>query len=140
MIHQLAARKATQEFEDGNGWLSSATIDRTDKLVKDKFTHQFPLLQRREAVRLAVEFQVGGKYCSFVAVEANEAEIAAKRQNALKAIVNREVEEEKEDWEMVPDMDEQNYSGMCPTQLATKHSESLQTSLSAIQIPYFSAC
>jgi hypothetical protein len=106
MIHQLAARKATQELEEGHGWLSSTTVKGTDKLVKDKFTHQFPLLQRREAVRLGVEFQVGGKYCSFVAVEANETEIAAKRKLALRTMVNREVEEEKdEDWDMVPEME-----------------------------------
>jgi hypothetical protein len=104
MIHQLAARKATQELEEGHGWLSSATVDGTDVLVKDKFPHQFFLLQRREAVRLGVEFQVGGRYCSFVAVEADEAEMAAKRKSALEATLKRDVEEEKEeDWEMVPE-------------------------------------
>jgi hypothetical protein len=103
MIHQLAARKATQELEEGHGWLSSATVDSSNVLVKDKFPHQFSLLQRREAVRLGVEFQVGGKYCSFVAVEANEAEIAEKRKSALEQTTNRkvEVEEEEEDWDVV---------------------------------------
>ena len=112
MVHQLAARKATQELEEGNGWLCSATVDETDRLVKDKFRAQFGLMQRREAVRLGVEFQVGGKYCSFVAVEANEAEIATKRRNALDATINRDIEDEKEDWEIISDMDEQDFSGM----------------------------
>jgi hypothetical protein len=103
MIHQLAARKATQELEEGHGWLSLATVAGSDVLVKDKFPHQFSLLQRREAVRLGVEFQVGGKYCSFVAVEANKAEIAEKRQTALEKTLNRNVEDEdeEEDWDVV---------------------------------------
>lgn len=99
MIHQLAARKATQELEEGRGWVSDAKTG-AGELVKDKNPAQFALLQRREAVRLGVEFQVGGKYCSFVAVEANEAEIAAKRKKALDALINRSVEE-KDDWEVV---------------------------------------
>jgi hypothetical protein len=82
MIHQLAARKATQELEEGRGWLSSAVLT-SGKLLKEQYPAQYELLQKREAVRLGVEFQVGGKYCSFVAVEANEAQIAEARRKAL---------------------------------------------------------
>jgi hypothetical protein len=103
MIHQLAARKATQELEEGHGWLSEATVDDAGVLVKDKHRTQFPLLQRREAVRLGVEYQVGGKHCSFVAVEANEAEIAEKRKKVLEAMMNRDDKEIDNDWEVLED-------------------------------------
>ncbi|RYO41109.1 hypothetical protein AA0111_g1036 [Alternaria arborescens] len=103
MIHQLAARKATQELEEGHGWLSEATVDDAGVLVKDKHRTQFPLLQRREAVRLGVEYQVGGKHCSFVAVEANEAEIAEKRKKVLEAMLNRDDKEIDNDWEVLED-------------------------------------
>ncbi|CAN9154611.1 unnamed protein product [Alternaria alternata] len=42
MIHQLAARKATQELEEGHGWLSEATVDDAGVLVKDKHRTEFP--------------------------------------------------------------------------------------------------
>ena len=105
MIHQLAARKATQGLEEGNGWISEARSE-DGVLIKDKYPAQFELLQQYEAVRLGVEFQVGGKYCSFVAVEANEAEIAEKRKAALEKSTNKrsaikEEDVESEDWEMV---------------------------------------
>ncbi|KAH6863468.1 von Willebrand domain-containing protein [Alternaria alternata] len=103
MIHQLAARKATQELEEGHGWLSEATVDDAGVLVKDKHRTQFPLLQRREAVRLGVEYQVGGKHCSFVAVEANEAEIAEKRKRVLEATLNRDDKNNDNDWEVLED-------------------------------------
>ncbi|RYN93367.1 hypothetical protein AA0119_g9510 [Alternaria tenuissima] len=103
MIHQLAARKATQELEEGHGWLSEATVDDAGVLVKDKHRTQFPLLQRREAVRLGVEYQVGGKHCSFVAVEANEAEIAEKRKKVLEATLDRDDKENDNDWEVLDD-------------------------------------
>jgi hypothetical protein len=101
MIHQLAARKATQELEEGHGWLSDATVGDTGVLVETKHRSQFPLLQRREAVRLGVEFQVGGKYCSFVAVEANNAEIAEKRKKALESTVDRSDLADEDEWEVL---------------------------------------
>ena len=91
MIHQLAARKATQELEEGRGWISGATIDDTGMLIKEKHPSMYALLQRREAVRLGVKFQVGGKYCSFVAVETNKSAIAEMRQKALQATINRDI-------------------------------------------------
>lgn len=100
MIHQLAARKAIQELEEGRGWISDATVDDSGVLLSQENGSIYTLLQRHEAVRLGVEFQVGGKYCSFVAVEANEAEIAEKRQKALQAMTAGK-DEEDEDWEVV---------------------------------------
>jgi hypothetical protein len=99
MIHQLAARKATQELEEARGWVSDAITDAEGGSVKTTRPAQFALLQRREAVRLGVEFQVGGKYCSFVAVEANEAEIAEKRRKALDTVTDRTIErDDDDDW------------------------------------------
>lgn len=70
-IHQLAARKAMQELEEGRGWLTAAKND-DGKLIKDSHPSQFDDLIKREAVRLGVQYQVGGKWCSFVAVQDNE--------------------------------------------------------------------
>ena len=84
-IHQLAARKAVGELEEDRGWLAHAK-DENGTLLKDKFgagtppTHssakpkspKFEEMIEREAVRLGVQFQVGGKFCSFVAVEGND--------------------------------------------------------------------
>ncbi|KAF2709596.1 hypothetical protein K504DRAFT_432315 [Pleomassaria siparia CBS 279.74] len=105
MIHQLAARKATRELEEGHGWISDAKT-KDGILLKSKHPAQYALLQKREAVRLGVEFQVGGKHCSFVAVEANEAEITKKRKMTFEKFIDKNPATGKntvelEDWEMV---------------------------------------
>ncbi|KAG7292007.1 hypothetical protein NEMBOFW57_002038 [Staphylotrichum longicolle] len=73
-IHQLAARKAVKELEEGRGWIYHAkdAKDAGGALLKDKYPGRFQDMVEREAVRLGVTFQIGGKWCSFVAVEANE--------------------------------------------------------------------
>ncbi|KAH7130346.1 von Willebrand factor type A domain-containing protein [Dendryphion nanum] len=68
-IHQLAAKKAIAELEQGRGWLPEAKDAATGDLLKTKFEGRFGDLVEREAVRLGVQFQVGGKWCSFVAVD-----------------------------------------------------------------------
>ena len=70
-IHQLAAKKAIAELEQGRGWITQAK-DESGKLIKEKFESRFEDMMEREAVRLGVQFQVGGKWCSFVAVESND--------------------------------------------------------------------
>lgn len=72
-IHQLAAKKAMLETEEGRGWLSTA-VDVDGKLLRTKHNADWDRIVEREAVRLGVEFQVAGKFCSFVAVkrEANK--------------------------------------------------------------------
>lgn len=70
-IHQLAARKTTRELEDGRGWIYHAK-DASGKLLKDKHEGRFQDMVEREAVRLGVTYQVGGKWTSFVAVEAKD--------------------------------------------------------------------
>ncbi len=71
-IHQLAARKAVKELEEGRGWIYHAKDANAGALVKDKYPGRFNDMVEREAVRLGVTYQVGGKWCSFVAVEAND--------------------------------------------------------------------
>ncbi|KAK0628377.1 von Willebrand factor type A domain-containing protein, partial [Bombardia bombarda] len=72
-IHQLAARKAVLELEEGRGWLRHARdASKADgQLLKDKFPGRFSDMVEREAVRLGTGFGVGGKWCSFVAVDSD---------------------------------------------------------------------
>lgn len=67
-IHQLAAKKAVHELEQGRGWLVHVDAD-DGKPLKEKHEGRFDLMVERECVRLGTQFQVGGKYTSFVAVE-----------------------------------------------------------------------
>ncbi|KAF6835754.1 von willebrand domain containing protein [Colletotrichum musicola] len=69
-LHQLAARKAVKELEEGRGWIYHAKGKDGERLEK-KHPGRFTAMVEREAVRLGVKFQVGGKWCSFVAVEGN---------------------------------------------------------------------
>ena len=75
-IHQLAAKKSVQDLEEGRGWIFGAK-DEAGVLVKDRYPSHFEDLTHREAVRIGEKFQVAGKWCSFVAVEGNDAEISA---------------------------------------------------------------
>ncbi|KAK1461925.1 vault protein inter-alpha-trypsin [Colletotrichum cuscutae] len=70
-IHQLAARKAVKELEEGRGWIYHAK-GKDGNLLEAQNPGRFPSMVEREAVRLGVQFQVGGKWCSFVAVEQND--------------------------------------------------------------------
>lgn len=70
-IHQLAARKATRELEDGRGWIFHAR-DEKEQLLQTRYDGQFSDMLEREAVRLGTQYQVSGKWCSFVAVEEDE--------------------------------------------------------------------
>ncbi|TVY40002.1 von Willebrand factor A domain-containing protein 5A [Lachnellula subtilissima] len=76
-IHQLAAKKAVQDLEEGRGWICEAK-DENEKLLKEKFPSCFDDLVKKEAVRLGEKFQIAGKYCSFVAVSANDEEITGE--------------------------------------------------------------
>ncbi|OQU96365.1 von Willebrand factor type A domain-containing protein [Cladophialophora immunda] len=69
-IHQLAAKKAILELEEGGGWIANAR-NADGQLLKSVHEGKWDLIVEREAVRLGVEFQVGGKWCSFVAVDNN---------------------------------------------------------------------
>ena len=84
-VHQLAARKAVQDLEEGRGWLQAAKVD--GKAVRVKYESRFDEIVEREAVRLGEKFQVAGKWCSFVAVEEHgEDQQATKKElgNVLK--------------------------------------------------------
>lgn len=80
-IHQLAAKKGISELEQGRGWLSEAK-DESGTMIKTKFEGRFDDMVEREAVRLGVQFQVGGKWCSFVAVESNTKKTEEKEKEA----------------------------------------------------------
>ncbi|MCJ1472234.1 hypothetical protein MMC13_000881 [Lambiella insularis] len=84
-IHQLTAKKAVQDLEEGRGWLSDAKDD-NGQLLRTRLPSQFDDLVEREAVRLGVQFQIAGKWCSFVAVAADDKEAGEK---------------EGKEWEMV---------------------------------------
>lgn len=67
VIHQLAARKAALEIEEGRGWIFHANHESVS--LQEAYPRDFHNMIEREAVRLGVEFQVGGKWCSFVAID-----------------------------------------------------------------------
>ncbi|KAL8940086.1 MAG: hypothetical protein Q9216_002995 [Gyalolechia sp. 2 TL-2023] len=72
-IHQLAARKAILELEEGRGWIYEARDSKdTETLVKHRYPSRFDEMVQREAVRIGVRYQVGGKWCSFVAIDDEE--------------------------------------------------------------------
>ncbi|KUJ09677.1 uncharacterized protein LY89DRAFT_627904 [Mollisia scopiformis] len=80
-IHQLAAKKAVQDLEEGRGWIYDAK-DQDGVLIKERYPSSFDDMVQREAVRLGEKFQIAGKWCSFVAVAANDKEIAEKKDEA----------------------------------------------------------
>lgn len=86
-IHHLAAKKAIQDLEEGRGWIFDAK-DQAGVLVKDRYPSRFEDMVQREAVRLGERFQVAGKWCSFIAVAANDAEIAAKREEKVEGVAH----------------------------------------------------
>ena len=72
-IHQLAARKAVQDLEEGRGWIQAAKS--TDgAFVKTKHESRFDEIVERECVRLGEKFQVAGKWTSFVALQEKSGE------------------------------------------------------------------
>ncbi|KAI9643283.1 hypothetical protein NHQ30_007900 [Ciborinia camelliae] len=66
-IHQLAARKATQDLEGSGGWMYNQTTSETR------------ILTEKETVRLGETFQITNKWCSFVAVLSSDKEILNKK-------------------------------------------------------------
>ncbi|KAL5614283.1 hypothetical protein BROUX41_004393 [Berkeleyomyces rouxiae] len=67
-IHQVASRKATQELEQGLGWLHYA-FDTAGTLLRDKYPGKFDDIVHREIVRLGVKYQIASKHTSYVAIE-----------------------------------------------------------------------
>ncbi|KAK2808681.1 hypothetical protein FQN50_004546 [Emmonsiellopsis sp. PD_5] len=81
-IHQLAARKITLELEEGRGWVYHAK-DTDGKLILDNYESKKEDIVKHEAVRLGVQFQVAGKYCSFVAVDPGSKTNEAGKENSV---------------------------------------------------------
>lgn len=70
-IHQLAAKKAVQDLEEGRGWIYEAK-DEKGVFIKERYPSKFEDMVEREAVRLGTQFGIAGKWCSFVAVAEND--------------------------------------------------------------------
>ena len=85
-LHQLAARKAVQDLEEGRGWIYDAK-DENGVSIKDRYPSHFREMVEREAVRLGVQFQTVGKWCSFVAVSDNE-DGTSKSEKKMLAIMS----------------------------------------------------
>lgn len=93
-IHQLAARQAVKELEEGRGWLHHAKDGKgpKPKLLKDKFQGRFSDMVEREAVRLGTTYQVGGKWCSFVAVDKSKQKSDVKQASLKEKKICRDKE------------------------------------------------
>ncbi|KAJ5733324.1 hypothetical protein N7533_013771 [Penicillium manginii] len=66
-IHQLAAKKAICELEEGGGYIYSAK-DPDGNLITVKHESMADELVQKECERLGVRFQIAGKHCSLLAV------------------------------------------------------------------------
>ncbi|KAG0373559.1 hypothetical protein BGX24_011545 [Mortierella sp. AD032] len=101
LVHQLAAKKAIAELEQGRGWLKYARDRFTDERLDSKYKGRFDEMVEREAVRLGVQFQVGGKWCSFVAVEKRDGDAGKakkrKRQQQKAKAHDKAIEDETAD-------------------------------------------
>ena len=84
-IHQLAARKAVQDFEEGRGWLYD-TKDENNVPIQERFPSRFDEIVEKEAVRLGTQFQAASKWCSFVAVADNDKEHAPPPYTPLRPV------------------------------------------------------
>lgn len=119
-LHQLAAKKAIQELEEGRGWIFDAR-DQKGVLIKDKFPGRFDEMVEREGVKLGVEFQTGGKWCSFVAVEANDRQLADEK-------LMRELASQQEE-----DTEGPTVSGNSPSQMVLGQSQPLNSQQRALR-------
>ncbi|OAA55113.1 von Willebrand domain containing protein [Cordyceps fumosorosea ARSEF 2679] len=68
-VHQLAARKAVQDLEEGRGWVRDAKLKEGGKPLREVYAMRMTDVAKEAAVKLGVEYQVAGKWCSFVAVK-----------------------------------------------------------------------
>ena len=71
MIHQLAARKAVQDFEENRGWIFDAKNEKNETL-KTLYPSKFDDMVEREGIRIGTKFQIANKWCSFAAVQDSE--------------------------------------------------------------------
>ncbi|KAI7785875.1 von willebrand domain containing protein [Diaporthe eres] len=75
------------ELEEGRGWLYDDSLG-----LKKKYPGHFTDLIQRETVRLGVKFQVGGRWCSFVAVETNSDDDGISLAQKAEAQESREMQ------------------------------------------------
>ena len=78
LLHTLAARKVSQDLEEGRGWIYEAK-DQSSNLIKDLFPSRMEEIISREAVRLGETFQIANRWCSFAAVEDHDRDSDASK-------------------------------------------------------------
>lgn len=90
-IHKLAAKKAMQDLEEGRGWLTEAHAA-GGETFKSQNEGTWDLIVEREAVRLGTTFQVGGKFCSFVAVDESDKDKDVPQRETSKSPIQQHQE------------------------------------------------
>ncbi|KAJ6780158.1 hypothetical protein PWT90_01974 [Aphanocladium album] len=108
-IHQLAARKAVQDLEEGRGWIYDAKLA-SGKMLSEAYAMQMSDVAKQAGVKLGVEYQVAGKWCSFVAVKKKKEakkELELKEDAPRQGITNNSLVERFE-----CDMDSESCSGL----------------------------
>ncbi|KID97473.1 von Willebrand domain containing protein, partial [Metarhizium majus ARSEF 297] len=101
--------KSEQELEHGQGWLRHAK-DAQGEPLREKWPGKFPQLVKREAVRLGVEHQIAGKWCSFVATP-SDADKAQETGGDSPAALDEEDEVGDESCASLDDVDELSDDG-----------------------------
>lgn len=96
-IHQLAARKATLELEEGKGWVYEGK-HANGKTLADAYPMKFKDIAKAAGVKLGVEYQVSNKWCSFVALEDDTATTLSKEA------VEKEMEKQRETYALARPM------------------------------------
>jgi hypothetical protein len=95
-IHQLAAKKAMLEIEEGRGWIMEARDD-NGVLLRDRMGASVEKYRELEAARLGIKFQIMGRYCSFVAVDLTDAEDKMRTDTAIEHDTSAEWDEDESD-------------------------------------------
>ncbi|OAR02448.1 hypothetical protein LLEC1_05952, partial [Akanthomyces lecanii] len=95
-IHQLAARKAVQDLEEGRGWIYDAKLN-NGKLLSETYAMQMSDVAREAGVKLGVEYQVVSKWCSFVAVKKTSNDAAQAAPDSLAKTPKKQDEDSEED-------------------------------------------
>lgn len=87
-IHQLAAKEAMVDLEEGRGWIHSGP---NSEMIKAKHGSQLEGIVKKECERLGTEFQISGRHCSFVAVTPVEQAPAEFNSDTFCQVPSRQV-------------------------------------------------
>ena len=81
-IHQLAAKHAVTELEEGRGWLVHAKDEKGVPII-ETYTTRHQSMVEHEAVRLGIQYQIAGKFTSFIATET----VSKDPENTLSRVI-----------------------------------------------------